>query len=211
MEPIIKILFLSFVLVALVELTRGHCSYCENECVKEKFGNTLKVLRRFEKKNSFNTVKIAEEKTMHFNVDIAEGSATMYDTEISNLLSATIEKVDVFVNNKDKSKVSAVGTFLVPELSIVSHGKAKFTTKNNDKMSGVDDLNIPQEIDTEGEISAILKNVFLDFNIECDIEKKPNDKASLSPTSLTIKLHCKNINDAIFNFEPSSGNAVKSN
>ncbi|KAL7024306.1 hypothetical protein ACKWTF_012985 [Chironomus riparius] len=207
MKSVIIILSLTLTLITMVGSAKGPCNYCESECVKEKFGNTLKILRRVEK-NSINTFKITEEKTMNFNVDIAEGSATMYDTEVSNILGATIVKVDMSVN-ADKTKGKAVGTFFIPEVAIKSHGKAKFITKNNDQMSGVDDLKIPQEIDTEGGLSASFRNVLVDFNINFDVEKKPNNKASLVPTALTIQLICKNINDASFNFEPSVGNSVK--
>ncbi|XP_070507001.1 uncharacterized protein [Chironomus tepperi] len=208
MVPVIKIALLLFAIISAVQSTRGPCNYCDSECIKEKFGNTLKIFQRMEKKNSFNTIKIADEKTMHFNVDIAEGSATMYDTEISNLLGASIVNVKMSVN-PDKTTGSAIGTFSIPDLHIVSHGKAKFTTKNNDKMSGVEDLNIPQEIDTEGELTAKFKNMLIDFNINFNVDNKPNNKVSLVPTAFTIKLVCKNINDSTFNFEPTKGISIK--
>lgn len=213
MSFILKIsFFITASLFVLSESKRGPCNYCDKECLKTKFSDTFKVLRRLDKKKDVDSFSVDEETTINFDLDIAEGFCTMFKSEASNILSARIEELEL-TQSADKAEIMATGLMMIPELHIVTYGKSKFSTKNSEQLAGLKDLAIPPVIDTKGHLKMMFKDVPIAYQMNLNVTKKSNNKVTLKPSKIKATFKCNNkLKDSDFDYEPDadSGDALKS-
>jgi hypothetical protein len=206
--------FITTILLLLLSATftiseRAVCNYCDESCVRVKMTDTLKILRRLEKRDELDTYVNEEETCSNFDIDIAVGNSTVYRAEATNLLSAEIVTVHIELN-EDKTKMHMTGRMIIPELYTKSRARSIFKTRNTDKMKGLNGLTIPPVIDTIGTMKGLFRNTPMDFVIDYNIVPKANNKINLDAQTLHGTMSCENADDSEYDYQPdpNSGDAM---